>query len=120
MQRLWIAAAAGLSLAAFSANGAESAVKSSYWTQQQQKPLGERNASRAQVCSNFFQCLFGGVRRERSSIGPSAYYGGFSDRVTRTEVSFDNAKYRPGSIIIRTPERALYYVLPGGRALRYK
>ena len=33
---------------------------------------------------------------------------------------FERGKYKPGSIIIRTPERALYYVLPGGKALRYK
>jgi lipoprotein-anchoring transpeptidase ErfK/SrfK len=119
MRKLWIAAAAGLALAAFAAEGVQGAVKSSYWNQQQ-KPLGERNVSRAQVCSNFFQCLFGGARRERSSFGRSTYSRGFMDRTTRTEVGFENGKYRPGSIIIRTPERALYYVLPGGRALRYK
>jgi lipoprotein-anchoring transpeptidase ErfK/SrfK len=119
MRKLWIVAAAGLALAAFSANGVQSAVKSNYWNQQQ-KPLGERSVARTQVCSNFFQCLFGSARRGRSSSGGSSYSGSFADRVTRTEVSFDDAKYRPGSVIVRTPERALYYVLPGGRALRYK
>ena len=35
-------------------------------------------------------------------------------------MSFADGKYKPGSIIVRTPERALYYVLPGGKALRYR
>ena len=65
MRKLWIAAAAGLALAAFAADGVQGAVKDSYWNQQQ-RLLGERNVSRAQVCSNFFQCLFGGAGRERS------------------------------------------------------
>ena len=29
-------------------------------------------------------------------------------------------KYAPGSIIVRTPERRLYYVLGSGKARRYK
>src|SRR5215211_6415090 len=51
-------------------------------------------------CSGFFECLFGGPRR-----------GGYG-RATRERVEWSEAKYRPGSIIVRTPERALYYVLP--------
>jgi lipoprotein-anchoring transpeptidase ErfK/SrfK len=35
-------------------------------------------------------------------------------------VAFDKASYTPGSIIVRTPERALYYVLPEGQAIRYR
>jgi len=58
------------------------------------------------VCSDLFECLFG-----NSGAGSSA---------TRRTVSFQaSAKYKPGSIVIRTPERALYYVLPGGQAIRY-
>jgi lipoprotein-anchoring transpeptidase ErfK/SrfK len=68
-------------------------------------------------CDGFFECLFNTRRVTRASFGPT---GGVSDRTTRTEISFTDAKYEPGTIIVRTPERALYYVLPGGRALRYK
>jgi lipoprotein-anchoring transpeptidase ErfK/SrfK len=40
---------------------------------------------------------------------------------TRAEVTFpEGSKYKAGSIIVRTPERALYLVLGDGRALRYK
>lgn len=37
---------------------------------------------------------------------------------TREVVPFGGS-YPAGSIVIRTPERRLYYVLPGGKALRY-
>jgi lipoprotein-anchoring transpeptidase ErfK/SrfK len=40
---------------------------------------------------------------------------------TRSLVSFAEAgKYQVGSIIVRTPERALYLVLPDGKAMRYR
>jgi lipoprotein-anchoring transpeptidase ErfK/SrfK len=38
--------------------------------------------------------------------------------IPKTTVSFD-ASYAPGTIIINTSERRLYYVLGGGQALRY-
>lgn len=38
--------------------------------------------------------------------------------VPRETVSYDG-KYSPDTIIISTKERRLYYVLPGGKALRY-
>lgn len=37
----------------------------------------------------------------------------------RETVVFKDATYSPGTIVIRTGERRLYYVLGGGRALRY-
>jgi lipoprotein-anchoring transpeptidase ErfK/SrfK len=121
MHRLWVIAVAGLALAGFTAASAEAAIVKANYSVQQDKPLEKlqpkRKAARAPVCQNFFQCLFGGARR---SDRMSSYGGGGFDRVTRTTVSFNDGKYRPGSIIIRTPERALYYVLPGGKALRYR
>lgn len=36
----------------------------------------------------------------------------------RREVPFDG-KYEAGTIVVNTPERRLYYVLGGGRAIRY-
>jgi lipoprotein-anchoring transpeptidase ErfK/SrfK len=38
--------------------------------------------------------------------------------IPKTTVSFD-ASYAPGTIVINTTERRLYYVLGGGQALRY-
>jgi len=38
--------------------------------------------------------------------------------IPKTTVSFD-ASYSPGTIVINTTERRLYYVLGGGQALRY-
>jgi len=38
--------------------------------------------------------------------------------IARTTVSF-SGDYRPGEIVIKTGERRLYYVLDGGRAVRY-
>jgi lipoprotein-anchoring transpeptidase ErfK/SrfK len=67
-------------------------------------------------CDSFFECLFSTRRVARVSFGGS----GISGRTTRSTVDFTDARYKPGSIIVRTPERALYYVLPDGQALRYK
>ena len=36
----------------------------------------------------------------------------------RTEVAYDNSQ-PPGTIVINTPERRLYYILGDGRAIRY-
>lgn len=86
---------------------------------EQKKPQAKREyrqASLRRTCDSFFECLFNTRRATRASFGSS----GVSDRTTRSTVSFSDAKYKPGSIIVRTPERALYYVLPGGKALRYK
>ena len=38
--------------------------------------------------------------------------------IPRTQVSYDG-KYKAGTIIVETAERRLYFVLPGGEALRY-
>lgn len=43
--------------------------------------------------------------------------GGFGYR-GKTTVKFTR-KMRPGSILIKTSERRLYYVLPGGKAIKY-
>jgi lipoprotein-anchoring transpeptidase ErfK/SrfK len=49
------------------------------------------------------------------SIGPI----GRSSPIPRTTVAFDGRKYEPGSIIINTAERRLYYVLTEYSALKY-
>jgi lipoprotein-anchoring transpeptidase ErfK/SrfK len=131
MRKLWIMAIAGLAAAGFAVPAGQAAVVKANYTVQQDQPVKKKlvaqkklvlQKKQTRVCENFFQCLFGGSRRTSggSSFGGTSFSGGISDRVTRSTIAFDDAKYRPGTIIIRTPERALYYVLPGGKALRYK
>lgn len=82
------------------------------------------------ACGSFLQCLFAkrdarraeqGQRRpvQLASMDPTAMGDGVSGRTMRETVDWNDSKYKPGSIIVRTPERALYYVLPGGEAIRY-
>jgi len=41
-----------------------------------------------------------------------------NDALTHQTVAFDGP-YQPGTIVVRTEERKLYYVLPGGEAILY-
>jgi lipoprotein-anchoring transpeptidase ErfK/SrfK len=80
----------------------------------------------------FFEMLFNGPGRApaqpRSYSGAPAepYYGqsdagepqALNPRYLKQEVSYDG-KEAPGTIIINTPERLLYLVEDGGRAVRY-
>lgn len=130
MRRFWIGAAAVLVAAGLVAGQAQAStpnVKSNVSVTdekpapkkkkivEKKKPevKKERQMSARRDCGSFFECLFNSKRTARSSFGAS-------DRTTRSTVAFEDAKYQPGSIIVRTPERALYYVLPDGKALRYK
>lgn len=61
-------------------------------------------------CEGFLACLFGESGRDRAITG----------RPTAKNVSWDETRYPPGSIVVRTPERALYLVLEGGKARRYR
>ena len=78
-------------------------------------------AARSQMaepgCGNFLQCLF-----DRDNGSPEAIHGykGANHSTAKVISLPDASKYAPGSIIVRTPERRLYYVLGGGKALRYK
>ena len=62
----------------------------------------------------FLECLFKNNQRSAPQQG-----GGYA-RSTKQVVAFDSGTYAPGSIIVKTPERALYLVMPDGKALRYK
>jgi lipoprotein-anchoring transpeptidase ErfK/SrfK len=77
----------------------------------------------------FLEFLFGGPARSPASYPaePAQPYYGQSDagepqaldpRYLKQEVSYEG-KEAPGTIIINTPERLLYLVEGGGRALRY-
>jgi lipoprotein-anchoring transpeptidase ErfK/SrfK len=72
----------------------------------------KKRAARGE-CDRFLACLFGKPRAGGRD-------GFVSDRATARNISWDENQYRPGSIIIRTPERALYLVLEDGKARRYR
>ena len=136
MRKFWIGAVAVLAVAGLAAGELQAStpnVKSNITVAdekpapkkkkvvvQQKKPLvkKDRRIAVRRQCDSFFECLFNTNRSTRSTR--SSFRSGAGDRTTRSTVSFASAQYTPGSIIIRTPERALYYVLPGGKALRYK
>jgi lipoprotein-anchoring transpeptidase ErfK/SrfK len=54
----------------------------------------------------------------QGSSGFSGFSGFGSGPISRSTVSFP-AKHAPGTIVINTSERRLYYVLGNGQALRY-
>jgi lipoprotein-anchoring transpeptidase ErfK/SrfK len=60
------------------------------------------------------QMLTGGAPRSRTY----GFFGGWNDAVSKTTVGYSGAE-KPGTIIINTTERRLYYVLGDGRAMRY-
>jgi lipoprotein-anchoring transpeptidase ErfK/SrfK len=89
--------------------------------QLQQRRISQAN-SRSRYsrtgCYSFFDCLRQKNRSYQRRSTTTAAVGGI-DRQTRSTVPWKEAKYAPGTIIVKTPERALYYVLPDGKALRY-
>jgi lipoprotein-anchoring transpeptidase ErfK/SrfK len=117
-------AAALLAVIVFTFTGIASIAVAATNTQKQNFSLYKKQNKPAQTtsrkdCSNPFQCLFR-TTRPRAVTTASLFGGGMSHRSFRQTVAFDDPRYRPGSIVIRTPERALYYVLPDGEAIRYK
>ncbi len=76
-----------------------------------EKQKAARTAARRD-CGTFMQCLFGKSRRTSSA-------GGVSKRSMRKQVAWNDPKYAPGTLIVKTPERALYYVMGDGEAMRY-
>jgi lipoprotein-anchoring transpeptidase ErfK/SrfK len=78
-------------------------------------------------CHGFFQCLFGakhGVRVVNQPVVGNTVVAslgnvGLSGRTSHKTVDWNETKYPVGSLIVRTPERALYYVTGNGEAIRY-
>ena len=117
-------AAALLAVIVFTFTGVASIAFAATNTQKQNFSLYKKQNKPAQTtsrkdCSNPFQCLFR-TTRPRAVTTASFFGSAMSHRSFRQTVAFDDPRYRPGSIVIRTPERALYYVLPDGEAIRYK
>lgn len=106
-----MAAMAGASLSGPAAAATAAAGKQQNIVQAAKKKPAAGQTRRA-GCSGFFGCLFGNSGRRSAGLG----YG----RSFRQVVAFDTSRYSPGSIIVRTPERALYFVLPEGEAIRYR
>ncbi len=50
--------------------------------------------------------------------GPNFFQSGGVSPIPRATVYY-SSNYPPGTIVVNTAERRLYYVLPGGMALRY-
>ena len=94
-----------------------------------QKPFAVQNRPDTQLvvrrdCKGFMQCLFGSRKvRVTSNDRPVQYASlasaGLSGRKSRQNVDWSESRYPVGSIIIRTPERALYLVTGNGEAIRY-
>jgi lipoprotein-anchoring transpeptidase ErfK/SrfK len=82
------------------------------------KVAEQKRRGTVKICTNFFQCMFsssGTTTTTRRTSNSRAIFGGS----TRSTVAF-SGKYAPGTIIVRTPERALYLVQGGGKAIRYR
>lgn len=102
----------------------------------QQQALGGKTQPRminGRPCTGFLQCLFGArrvhvvrqpVRKpllQQASLGSAPTDGGdgLSGMTTSQTIDWNETKYPVGSIIVRTPERALYFVSAKGEAIRY-
>jgi lipoprotein-anchoring transpeptidase ErfK/SrfK len=105
-----VAAIAGLSLSGIAAAATGGSGKQQNIVQPAQKKPVLRQVKK-DGCADIFKCLFrNSGRRTTGGLG----------RSFRQVVAFDASRYAPGSIVVRTPERALYFVLPEGEAIRYK
>ncbi len=90
---------------------------------------------RGNTCDGFLDCLFnepGPGSRSARRINPNRQYAalsrpgvsifrssGVSGGTRRSTVRWTDTKYPVGSLIVKTPERALYLVQGEGQALRY-
>jgi lipoprotein-anchoring transpeptidase ErfK/SrfK len=74
------------------------------------------------TCRSFFECLFKPRRHnqvvQQASLG-SLNGTGLSGKTNHSVVDWNETKYPVGSLIVRTPERALYFVSGKGEAIRY-
>jgi lipoprotein-anchoring transpeptidase ErfK/SrfK len=106
--------AAGLGVPAGTAALAAKPQTAQTETVRKTKKVKTAKTEKRRDCKTLFECLFAKKSGQVRS-GTNVFRGS-----TRQEVSWKEDKYKPGSIIVRTPERALYYVMNDGKALRYK
>jgi lipoprotein-anchoring transpeptidase ErfK/SrfK len=94
--------------------------------QTKKKPIVVKTSAiqlpQARKCTNFFQCLFGSKRRnvnvQQASLGNSRGME-LSGKTSSQIVDWNETRYPVGSLIVKTPERALYFVSAKGEAIRY-
>ena len=72
---------------------------------------GATMAQAAKIKYNFSGSTFSDDSKSTKRVSRSGYRG-------KSTVSFKRG-LRPGTILIKTNERRLYYVLPGGKAIKY-
>ncbi len=92
------------------------------------QPVVDTSVGAPRACTGFFKCLFGkrNARVTRNGVFQTASFsaaGGnavkLSNKQTREVVDWNETKYPVGSIVVKTPERALYYISGEGEAIRY-
>lgn len=77
-------------------------------------------AKTAKACHTFIECLTGKSQSSTARGAAKSHGKSVADHATVQVVSWkDASKYAPGSLIVRTSEHALYYVLGDGKARRY-
>lgn len=86
--------------------------------------IAKLQAKPVQACGSFFQCLFNRKRHTQQSIATPASFAptgkaALSGKTTNQVVDWNETKYPVGTLIVKTPERALYYVSARGEAIRY-
>ncbi len=90
--------------------------------------LGLASAAHAQTqpvsptpsCTGFFGCLMTPRHHRAEQAAFGAYQNqGLSGATKHSEVEWTDSKYPAGSIVIKTPERALYLIEGDGHATRY-
>ena len=82
-------------------------------------PSADAASRNGKQCSNFIECLFGGIGN-RDSSRPSFGRTNYGPS-TRKLISFpQGAKHAAGTIIVDTSERNLYLIQSGGKAYKYR
>lgn len=92
------------------------------------EPVVDRRVVTRRECTGFLNCLFSkrsprvvrnGSYQNASFVAGSGTSAKLSNKQTRTTVDWSETKYPVGSIVVKTPERALYLVTGDGEAIRY-
>ena len=104
-------ALSGLGMSALAATDHKPQRKYNFTWTKQKKPAAERKKARLAL-------LFGGAARQSFRRKEGQIYASDGSYLGPTIVTFKR-KLPPGSILVKTKERALYYVLPGGKAIKY-
>ena len=74
------------------------------------------HAATSERCKDLLDCIFNAAPRHPAPAGQEMNLSGGSHREM---VAWTDDQYPVGSIIVKTPERALYFVTGKGEAMRY-